>query len=374
MNTGVAIFATALAITAGVIYWPRPPSLDGERWFKVILATLFRGQVEAEEGDVDAWEGLVRSFVPYHPAGRLPERKVLNPKATAPGAWLPGELLLTQNLAAIDDIAKRWALLYESEAGIEARLIDPFELGATYNPKSLGDPACTWDALALWGAGDVTFRDALLKRVGAKWLLIEGRPDRLAGPSVLDAMAAELGDRAVRVPWVEAPLVDGVQAVGTALEQVIQTWRDRVIVVSEEAGTTLVLRTLAANGNFRDPLLAVLSVGGVVGGREGEEGPFGEKVCDDWVKAWFTYEGLDSESVRLTPYLSVQFLDRSQATPGSAHLPIAAQRFPEPRDDHTLQTLESVDLGVLPSDSGLPVDQIARGLIAVTGCWALSRR
>ncbi len=374
LNTGVAIFAAALAIVAGVLQWPRPPDLDGERWFKLMLSTVLRGQVEAVDGEVTDWEHLVKRFVPYHPAGRLPERKVLNPKASPPGQWLPGELALTQRLATVNEVQERWAVMYDDEAGLEARLVDPFDLGAAYDPKTFGDPACTWDALALWGSGDTAYRDALLNRLGAKWLLVEGRPDRLAGPSLMSDLANELGERAVRVPWHDGELEQAVEALAEVLADVVQDWQDRIVVVSEEAGTTLVLRALADNGNFRDPLLAVLSIGGVIGGREGEDGPFGEKTCSDWMAAWFTFQRMDSESVRLTPYLSTQFFDRHQPTPGAAGLSVQAQRFPEPRDDETLKTLESVDLGLLPVDETLPTAQVARALLSVTGCWALSRR
>ena len=44
LSLSLAGTAAVVAIAAGWLAVPRPPSLDAERWFKVILATLMRGE------------------------------------------------------------------------------------------------------------------------------------------------------------------------------------------------------------------------------------------------------------------------------------------------------------------------------------------
>ena len=94
---------------------------------------------------------------------------------------------------------------------------------------------------------------------------------------------------------------------------------------------------------------------------------------EDWVEAWFRHQHLDSEVVRLTPYMSVQWLDRSQNPPGAAGLSIANARFP-PVPEEPIETIEVVDLGLLPAREGIPAAQVARALWLVATCWVLSRR
>ena len=89
--------------------------------------------------------------------------------------------------------------------------------------------------------------------------------------------------------------------------------------------------------------------------------------------AWFKHEHLDTEIVRMTPYLSLQWLDRAHEPPGARRLAIENARFPAITEDR-IETVEVVDLGVLPSVGDLPVTQVAKALWAVTTCWVLSRR
>jgi len=370
----VALIALWLAIAAGALYWPRPPALDGERWFKVSLATVLRGQVEAVHGDVAAWESLVRRFVPYNPAGRMPELKVANPALVIPANWLPGERALHQQLSRTSAVTDRWNIIYADPAGVEARLVDPADLGVEYDPGSLCGRDCGWDQLAEWGAGSTSFRRALLDRVGAKWVLIRGADATSVAAQVLDRAAVEVGGFAHTIDWPELESEAAVRRVAAAISALIDSWQDRVVLLCESEGTALAIRALAQDGALRDPVLAVVSIGGVIGGRVGLSGQLGERACEDWLGAWFTYGRLDSESVRLTPYMSVQLVDLSCRQVGLPGLPLANQRFPDPRDDGTLQTLESVDLGPLVVTPDLPLDQVARALIAVTGCWVLNRR
>jgi hypothetical protein len=372
VSLGLAALAAALAAGVTWVQLPRTPHLEGERWFKLTLATLLRGKVEQQRGEAADWEREVRELVPYHPAGRWPERKISNPVAHAlPSAALPGEHALLEALAARSEPAARWAWLYDEDpAGLDARYSDPAELGPEYDWSELGQGA-SWDTLAAWGTGDTTFRTALLRAVPARYVLFEGRPDKRAGPSVLDAMVSELeaaGQPAVRVPWGQtAQASEQVRGVCPQLS-------DRAVLVAEEAAVIELLRVLQQDAELRDRVSAVVSVGGVIGGRTDEPGPYGEATCQDWLGAHFTQNELDTELVRLTPYMAVQWLDRRAWPPGVPGLPLAHSRFPEPRSDVPIDTIESVDLGPLPADRPVPVELVARALLAVVGGWVHSRR
>lgn len=375
LSITLAVAAAGVAILAGVLHWPRPPALDGERWFKVVLATLLRGAIEERGGTADEWEAEVLRFVPYHPAGRLPELKVTDPaKASLPGRRLEGEGALLEALARRHTVAERWRYLYDEDPmGIAARLDDPAELGADYDPATWLPAGVGWDALAAWGGGDPAFGECLQRRFPARWVLVEGRAGRRVGPTLLDALEACLDDT-VRLPWRDGAVEEAVEALRAELRAQIASREDRLVLVAEEAGVALALRALAGAPDIRDQIHAVLSIGGVIGGRRDEEGPFGEERSRAWLASQFGQEALDTEVVRLTPYLSMQWLDRESPVPGAGDLSLDAQRFPEPLSDATVDTIEVVDLGPLPVDPDLPREQVARALVSVVTCWVLSRR
>ena len=374
VSVGIAGTAAAVAILAGWLQWPSPPALDGERWFKVILATVLRGEVEDREGTFEEWEGRVLKFVPYHPLGRWPERKVTQPRATLPQARVEGEQALMDHLATLPDLPSRWSWMFDEDPrGREARLIDPVELGDAYDPAVVLQDPLGWDALARWGGGDSALRERVVGRLGARWVLFESNPDLLAGPSVTEVLAEVLGD-VERVPWQEAPVEEQV------LEATRRILEDRgpggtpLVLVGEGTGAAVMMRAMAGDVGLRDATIGVLSIGGVIGGRPDEAGPFGEQVAQDWLGRWFTQHHLDSEVVRKNPWMSLQWLDRQAEVPGSRGLPLGSQRFPEPRDDGVQPTVEVVDLGVLPDNDDLPLDQVARALVATVSLWLLTRR
>jgi hypothetical protein len=348
---------------------PNPPDLDGERWFKLILATLLRGQVERETGDAGDWEARVLRFVPYHPGGRLPEQKVSDPEHyRPPGLSVPGEVALVEALARIDDHEGRWKRMYdEDDAATEARIQDPAELGDAYDTARHLGPGGSWDDLADWGAGDgVAFREALVRRLPAHWVLVDGpHPGEHPVPTLLEALRGEVGDRAVWVPIPEGTPEEGATILRAAMEEPLEELSDRLVVVASGPAVHLVLRALVEAPGLRDRLLAVVSVGGVVMGREGE--------LSDWMGRWFNPAELDTEMNRVTPYLHLAWYDREADPPGIPGLPIAATRFPQP-EAGALSSIEVVDLGLLPTDPDLPLEQVARALWALTTLWVYTRR
>lgn len=361
----LAALAGVVALAIGWLQFPRPPALDGERWFKVALATTLRGALEPR--GVEVWEEAVIRQIPYHPAGRFPERKLSNPVAAAlPGAALPGEIALLEALARRSDPEERLRYLYEEDVeGVDARLTDPVDLGEDYAFGAFG-PEGTWESLAAAGAGDERFVAAARRSVAARWVLVEGRLERRVGPPVLDALARLLPD-ATRIPF-------GAE-LSAILEPLLPQVSDRVVLVAEEAAVTDVLHLLVEDLGLREHVLAVVSLGGVIGGRTDEDGPYGEAKCQDWLGAHFRQTELDTDVVRLTPYFALQWLTHGVWPPGVPGLPLQASRFPEPdATDAPVITVEAVDLGLLPTDRDLPADAVARALIAVVCGWVASRR
>lgn len=366
--------AVAGVLSLGILWvqWPRPPEFDGERWFKTLLVALLQGRVEARGGDADDFDEQVIRFVPYHPAGRLPERKITSPGLAITGPALDGERALCEALAALPTHEARWVRLYDDdEVGLAARLSDPVDLGELYDPATVMGPDAGWDAVAAWG-GDpdneeaVSIRAALERVLGVRWVLVSGQP---GPPSVLDALAGEVGERAVRIDGRA-----GAKSVADELDALLDD-ATPLVLVGEERGLTWVLGALPDNALLRERTLAVVSVGGVIGGRTDEsEGPLAPPTRRDWLQAHFRTKSLETDVVRLTPYFAVQWLDRSVEEPGIEGLTLAAMRFPEPEHDASAKTIEVVDLGPLPADPELPTDLVARALVTCVTAWVASRR
>jgi hypothetical protein len=187
---------------------------------------------------------------------------------------------------------------------------------------------------------------------------------------VLHAFAALLPDART------VPFDDGAtDALERVLRHAAPDVSDRLVLVGEEAGVARMLRTLHDAVDVRDQVVAVVSIGGVVGGRDDEAGPYGRAACQDWLAASFVQRELETDVVRLTPYLAVQWLDRAAWPPGVRGLALDAQRFPEPdAEGATATTVEVVDLGPLPADGGLEPGLVARALVTVTTLWVATRR
>jgi hypothetical protein len=370
-SVAVAVAAAAVASLAAWFSLPRPPDLDGERWFKVILATLLRGRTDAHGGSADDWERQVLAFVPYHPAGRKPEDKVAHPATIQLSSGpLPGEPALLEALASLTDQPARWRRMYdEDRPGIEARLAAPEELGPAYDPRAVLGADWGWDTLAAWGGDDTAFIDRLLGRLG-RWLLVEG-PDRAAAPALASHLKAVLGERATLVAWSEAPLAEATDALRELAAEQVKEPRDRLIVLGEGAGMHRLLRVLQEEPGLRDRVMGVVSVGGLLAGIAGTEGPCGEAAIRDWMGAHFNHVALDTERIKHTPYLAMQWLDRQAKPAGVSGHPLEAARFPDPSADG-FEMILPVDLGPLPTTSDVPLDLYARGLVAVVGLMVLA--
>jgi hypothetical protein len=350
IGLGVAILVVA-AIT-GREFVPSAITLDAERWFKLMFATLLRGAAEAAGRDAAAWEAEVVRFVPYNPLGREPERKVAR-GALPDGQALPGERLLADTIAAMPPGKPRWERLYDTdEPALEARLADPTELGADYDPATRLGPDAGWDALAAWTPA---FTTALERRFPARWALIPGGDP----VDVLGALKAVLGDRATVVPAADP------EPLALAIGACAPSSADRLVIAVGGTALLPVLKALHASAGLRDRVLAVISVGGVV--------LDGTEATADWIGAHFRPEDLDTEIDRPTVYAAIQWLDRAIDPPGIEGVPLEAMRFPKVPERPTVSRIDVVDLGPLPLDPLLPVQAVARAIVAWTAGYVLSR-
>ncbi|MEN0061943.1 MAG: hypothetical protein AAGA48_07300 [Myxococcota bacterium] len=381
MTDPISLALTALAASLGFaiiwVQWPQTPELDGERWFKSLLVALLQGHVEGRGGDADAFDTEVIRFVPYHPAGRFPERKITMPELAVTGAALDGERALCETLAALPTREARWARLYdEDEAGLDARLSDPYDLGEVYDPTTAMGPDASWEAVAAWGKDPdseaaVALKAALWRSLPVRWVLIKGRSSHPSPAPVLDALAQILGERAVMLKGDA-----GAEGVAEALGELADDDGPPLVHVGEEAGVTWLLHALPDNVVLRERTQAILSVGGVIGGRSDvDSGPLSTMAQRDWLGAHFRQRQIETDVVRLTPYFAVQWLDRTCEEPGIEGLSLASMRFPDPDPtDASAITVETVDLGPLPAIPTLPTELVARALITFITAWLAQRR
>jgi hypothetical protein len=341
-------FATATLLAAAAwAHVPELPEFDAERWFKLMFATTLRGAIEAGGGDAAKWEAAVARFLAYHPAGRLPERKIVNPNIDVIlGKPVPGERALIEDLARLER-SLRWKWMYEDDpVGAEARLADPDDLGPTYDPATW--IAEGWDGLAAWGAGAKSaFPDAARRRLASVILLVAGDAPTVGEVALFTALEAEGAHR------VEVGALAGAQqalAPGPA---------DRLVIVASGRAPLGVVRVMADDLVLREKVMAVVAVGADFAGEE----------ATDLLAHLLRPEELGTEVARTTPYISIGWFEPDVDPPGIPGRPIAVQRFPKPSGEG----LEAVDLGVLPNHSDLPGAELARALIAFLACYLASR-
>jgi hypothetical protein len=352
---GVALLALATGVAAAWFASPTPPQLEGERWFKTLLARRLGGPDEASRA-------ALRRFVPFHPLGRLVEQKLARPAAASlPGGPLPGERELLDALAVLPDREARWRRLTDAS---DRALLEPEA------PLSPDHDARRWLGPSVDGDDVDAVARAAEERLHARWVLLRGAT-RPGTPDVGGSIARF----AATLP------IDGDPAAGAAAlaERLLGLVPERdaaarLIVAAEGEAVQALLRALAEDAGLRDRVVAVVAVGGVVGGLEGD-GPLGVERVHDWLAHHFRHERLDVEVVRLVPYVALGFLDPAVDPPGLPGLPVEAQRFPEPGFvGREPPFVEPVDVGVLPADPALPCDDVAAALRAFVDLLTLSRR
>lgn len=363
ISLGIAAAAAATALLAGWFQVRRPAAIDAERWLKATLATLLRGRIDADDGSAESWARAVRAQVPYHPAGRQPDRKVLHPTAVPDGPLLEGEQALLDALRKAPDVATRWSLLHDgTDEAADALLQDPIDLGPDYAPAAVLGPGTTWDELASW-AHDEDFGTRLAARHPLTWVCFQSGPDG-AESSVLDALVALWPHTAVLGPDTDPREV---------IEPLVQPGA-KLVIAAEGDAVVDALEVMQKNDGLRDQVVAFVAIGAPVLGREGGPDAVSPAVREDWMGRWYSQQHLDTEEVRLTPYLSLQWLNRSAAEAGTARQPVAWARFPRPaRHGTDVETIESVDLGVLPRPGGPDEGLIAKALLFVVAGWAAQR-
>lgn len=362
MSTPLDVAGAVLALgVAAAAAWAQrrvPPAVDEARWLALVQATLWIGRIEASGGGAEDWKAAVRRFVPYHPAGRLAQQKVLHPEAWAlPADALPGERSLVEALRRLPDAEARWRHLFDEDpAGLEARLEDPATLGTDWDPARWLGPEAGWAELASWEGGDGAFATALARQPLHWGFLRSGAPGRsselmtVLAQTVDQASVWELGEGtdAERAEGLRAQLVDTELPTGR-----------RWVWVADGHAAHVLLRVLAGSEGeaLRDHTSAVLAIGGALRLPEHE----------DWMGHHYSHVHLDTDARRLTPYLSVAWLDRE-----APRLP--EQRFGPPCDEgKAVPAVDPVDLGVLPDDPELPLPLVARALATVVALAARVR-
>lgn len=349
--------AAVVALLAGWLSLPSAPELEGERWFKLVLATLLRGVVEAEEGDIDAWEARVCAAVPYHPAFPQLDRAIVLPEAIVRSGSHESERESLEALSALSSPAERLDyLLNRDHTARVARLSDPQALGSAYDPARLLGRGIGWDGVADWVKGDRAIPEAMSRVLPA---VIATVGEDGTAPPVLAALQGLGATSVALAAGLEASLSDLVPQAG-----------DRLIVVAAGEGAGAVLRALADSAGLRDRVLAVVCIGGaLLGGVEGRE------ARHDWMQAHFTDARMDLEAHRRLLCLSAQWIDPTQPEAPVAGLLPEEARFPAPRRDGPGdEVLHVVDLGLLPASEALDPSLVARALWLTAVLLVLNER
>ncbi|MAY80398.1 MAG: hypothetical protein CL930_06385 [Deltaproteobacteria bacterium] len=326
-------------IAAWMSVRPAPP-LDWERLWKVSLATVIRGQVEAAKGDQDAWWEQLKLQVPYNPVGRLGGAKLHAPSLVdIPVPALEGEQSLVERLSRMETPAERWVeMFHNDEAAVEALLSNPAELGSAYDPGTVMAPGIDWESIAQWSD---TVQTSITRRLT---------------DVIVVAVGVDSTPLQEAIPHVRVAKLDSVDA--DAILRLAAQAHDRlVLLASAEFGFQLV-QTLHSSPELRDRVLAVVSMG-VDFARDGRR---------EWMNENFNHLAMDTELNRHTPYMSIVDVD-----PSNPGLDWSDQVFPEPEVPPSgWSPVQSIDLGPLPLNAQEP-RLLARALWVLL-CFRLSSR
>lgn len=305
-SVSLALAALAAGLATAVVWmrWPRRDTLDGLLWHQVIVATLLRGWTEGSGADADAWYEATKAAVP---------RK-----------------------SGAVDVDAAWAE-------------DPIALGPLYDPAQLFGADVSWDALAAWGEGKEHVAQRLDAAIALRWMGVgSGRNDD--EERLLGAWERE-GLKRVDAVDDEDALVHGLMA---------SSERDPglpLVVVTVGEAVDPVLRALVSHPGLRDEVAAVVAI----------NADFDAPERAAWMTEHFTQARLETDVVRWTPYLSLQWSTSGADAPRPSS-------FPEPKDDAGLRTAEVVDLGAVRVDAALPDWLTPRAVRWLVSGWLLCRR
>jgi hypothetical protein len=312
LETWVEFLVFAGALAAGWLSLQRPTSLDWERLWKTLLATVIRGDVERAGGGADEWWAQL-AVVPYHPAGRQAYAKLHRPSlAHVLVPALEGEQALVEALVGLDTPDARIQWMYrEAEAASDALMGDPAELGPAYDPAQHLAPNVNWEHIAAW---DATVQAAIARRLSDVVVVVLG----IDASPLIQA-----------VPHAKVEAVD--QASEATLCALLPGSHQRMVIIAQGTHVHEVLAVLHSCEILRDRVVVVLSLGTAV---------MSEEHCD-WMEDHFQHKELDTELNRRTLYMAI-------TDGGETHLDASEQRFPERAElPSGWAPIESVDLGPL---------------------------
>jgi len=342
VDLGLWLAAGVLLLVAGWNTLPRPPDLNWELYFKVVITTLIRGEVESSEGSADDWFARGRARAWFHPAARDLEAKLTAPESyevSTPA--IEGERGLVEALAAVDSVEGRLERTFTVGISDAVLYEDPALLGEHYDPRSSIGTEADWEAVAQVSQGLLT---ALRRRhEHLRWVVMGGED------SQVEALSALLGgDRVIRLAETQPKPAEA------ELEGFLQQRSDRLVLLAFGSGAELAVRMMHANPGLRDRVLAVVGVGAALGG--------GAAV---WLDKEFNHQSMDTEISRLTSWFHVAFVTPGVLPVGDAGQPLADTRWPQPPVPSSgRNAIESIDLGVLPGPAlEYPAELLIRSLV-----------
>lgn len=193
--TDAALWSAFIALFCGALYfaWPRPPSWDPVLFHQLVLASFFRGELEAKNGTIEDWKAKMAALLP------------VGPKPPS-GGWTE----------------------------------DPELLGADYATTTLLGAGVSWDVLAERGA---PLAEAVTRR------LAEVRVVWFGAPTVVLQ-----GVRVHELPTVDLAVLDALEA-GPATRFVLATAHGAALLraLKEAPGVRDRLRAVLFVGAAFDP-------------------------------------------------------------------------------------------------------------------------
>ncbi|MEE2749828.1 MAG: hypothetical protein VX519_00225 [Myxococcota bacterium] len=342
VDLGLWLTAGVLLLVAGWNTLPRPPELNWELYFKVVITSLIRGEIESKEGTADEWFARGRALAWFHPGARDLELKITAPESyevSTPA--IEGERGLVEALLALKSVRERLEHTFSVGSADAVLYEDPALLGGDYDPRSSIGTEADWEAVAQCSSGLVT---ALRRRhEHLRWVVMGGEPLQV------EALAGLLGeDRVIHLSETDP------ESAESELEGFLQHRSDRLVLLAFGVGAELAVRMMHASPGLRDRVLAVVGVGAALGGE-----------AAIWLGEEFGHQSMDTEISRLTSWFHVAFVTPDVLPIGDADRPLTDTRWPQPPVPSSgRNAIESIDLGVLPGPaSEYPPELLIRSLV-----------